>query len=315
MRASSTAAALACLVLGAGCGGAPATPTATAAALEPALEARWRRSATAGDALLPLLPEGPELVIELDLARARANPSLGPAVRALLAAPTGRSLAGLPTEAPLESVSALVLASYELGTVRARTLTLLTSNDAASLAERLGGQVVGGAVAIGPPALLAAVTERATTPASLLRLRARAMPPAATGAVLRVSAALSLEARLSLARHAGLDPPPAALSVWFDLADDAALVAHVHGGETEDPGAGSRLRAALRGALGAFAGEPQVSALGLAPTLRSAEFSETEGWQRVVVVVSPARLRRAGERARVLAAAAAPAPTAKGSEP
>ncbi len=297
------------------CGGASPPAAPIAALTEPALEPRWQRTATAGDALLRLLPEGPELVIELDLARARANPSLGPAVRALLEAPAGRSLAGLPEAAPLESVSALILASYDLGTVQAQTLTLLATDDAAALAARLGGQVIDGAVAVGPPALLAAVTARAVTPASLLRLRARAMPPAAAGAVLRASAALSLEARLSLARHAGLDPPPAALSVWLDLADDAALVAHVHGGETDDPGASARLRAALRGAISAFADEPEVTALGLAPSLRAAEISEAEGWQRVVVVVSPTRLRRAGDRARALAAAATAAPPPKGPEP
>lgn len=306
--------ALVLLVLCA-CGGASPPAAPIAALAEPALEARWQRAATAGDALLRLVPEGPELVIEIDLARARANPSLGPAVRALLEAPAGRTLAGLPEAAPLESVSALVLASYDLGTVQAQTLTLLATGDAPTLAARLGGQVVDGAVAVGPPPLLAAVQTQAATPASLLRLRARAMPPAATGAVLRASAALSLEARLSLARHAGLDPPPAALSVWLDLADDAALVAHVHGGEADDPRAGARLRAALRGAITAFAEAPEVAALGLTPSLRGAEFSEVEGWQRVVVVVSPTRLRRAGDRARALAAAATATPPPKGSEP
>lgn len=310
--------ALVGVALSTGCGGAPAAP-GSAAAIEPPLEARWQRTATAGDGLLPLVPDGPELVVELDLARARAHPSLGPAVRALLEAPTPAEMAGLPAAAPLDSVSALVLASYDLGTVQAQTLTLLaTPGDAHALAERIGGQVVGGAVALGPPALLEAVAARggAATPASLLRLRARAMPPAASGAVLRVSAALSLEARLSLARHVGLDPPPAALSLWLDLADDAALVAHVHGGEADEPGAAARLRAALRGAISALADAPEVGALGLAPALRGAELSETEGWQRVVVVISPPRLRRAGDRARALAATLAPAASApKGPTP
>src|SRR5690242_21374199 len=78
------------------------------------------RPQTATDRILPLLPDGAQLVVELDLARLRANPVVGPTVtRALARLASDRQVPGLPFEvtgSPLAAADAVVIASYGIGT-------------------------------------------------------------------------------------------------------------------------------------------------------------------------------------------------------
>lgn len=295
------------------------------------------RTATAAEALLPLLPEGAQVVIELDLDRARGNAVLGPLVRALLdqqaapgqaaARPDGGSPLGALQATPLAAAHAVVVASYRVGSADAASLTLVKSGgDLAGQARELGAVAIGQDVlALGPAELIEGARVRAEAQgqapaasaapaalAELLALRARPMPAAATGALLRVTAELSFEARLSLARQTSLDPPPARLALWVDAVDDAALILladSAEAGEAAEPAArgvaAARLGAALRGAIGELARDPRVVALGLGPSLRAAQLERAGSWVKVAVIVGPQRLQRAVQRAAMWVAARA----------
>lgn len=330
-------------LLAAGCGGAGAgvrsAPAASASSLggpgqpgvvDDALEAVWQRAATAGDPLLARLPPGAEIVVEIDLARGREHPLLGESVRALLAAAAGApwpvpsELTGQGAVDPLARAGALVMASYRVGTAEAESLTLLSwpptaGSSAQQAAAALGATALdAGALALGPPALIARVAAQpaASPPADWRRLRARAMPAGATGALVRVTAALSFEAQVALARQTGLDPPPARLSLWADAIDDAALVLWADSAELADPRAGARLAAALRGAVAELAAERRVAALGLAAPLREAALTQDHGRVRLVAIVPPARLRRVAARAKGwLSAPSAPLSSVQGAPP
>lgn len=313
------------------------------------------RAATAGDALLALVPAGAQVVIELDLDRARGNAVIGPLARALLAQISGQAAgqtagaaAGAPARSPLDELAAtplatahaVVVASYHVGSAEAASLTLVRGEgDAAKQAAAFGAVAIGDDVlALGPPDLVGQAELLGALPAAsisrsisgstststgtsaahaeLLALRARPMPSAATGAILRVTAELSFDARLSLARQTRLDAPPARLALWADAVDDAAIVLLADSRDEEAEAAGSakarkarqdqaaeRLSAALRGALGELARDPRVAALGLGPVLRGAELERAGSWIKVAIVVGPQRLQRAVQRASLWTAA------------
>jgi hypothetical protein len=291
------------------------------------------RAATATDRLLPLLPPGVEVLIELDLARARQNPVLEPLTAALTArsatASTARS--GRPgadenpgldelATAPLETANAVVVASYRVGSAEAQSLTLVAGGEISTQPRSLGAVSISkGIIALGPSALISEVQRRsrmleglALSPA-LLGVRARAMPEGAAGALLRVTAELSFEARIALARQTNLDPPPARLAVWMDAIDDAAAIVLTDCDEIRDPRGPERLHAAVRGAIAALAADPRVAGLGLVPSLRAAQIERRGSRIKVAVVVGPQRLQRAVQRA--LAWAGAPVVSALPSEP
>src|SRR5262245_53853887 len=71
--------------------------------------------------MLAMLPQGAQVVVEIDLARLRANPIVGDVVTRALA---GRSElpAGVPAP-PLAAADQVVLAAYGVGTAQAATLT------------------------------------------------------------------------------------------------------------------------------------------------------------------------------------------------
>jgi hypothetical protein len=152
-------------------------------------------------------------------------------------------------------------------------------------------------------------------PASeLVALRGHAMPAEAPGASLRITAQLSFDARIALARLTGIDAAPAQLSAWGDVVDDAALVIDC---DAADPGGGSpgkrsdparRLAATVRAALGILAEQPPIRALGLPPSLAGARLVAHGTWVRAIVAVGPAHLRRVVERAAALLGAPAPPP-------
>jgi hypothetical protein len=307
--------------------------------------------ATVSERMLAMLPQGAQVVVELDLARLRANAVVGEVVtRALAERPKAMPeampeatpeamteampdamsdglAAGMPAS-PLAAADQVVLAAYGVGTAQAATLTVLAAPhdlpDTTKLAD--------GFYAVGPTEWIEQAQQRialagtgdgrfaiAAAP-ELLELRARAMPASAPGASLRVTARLSFDARVALARQTGLDAAPAQLSAWGDVADDLALVVDC---DAEDPGSPSRgrasdapkrLEAALRGALAALADQPAVRSLGLPSSLAGARFVARGSWVRTIIAVGPAHLRRVVARATAMLATP-PAAAPRGDSP
>ena len=288
--------ALVALATAAACGGGGA-PAAVGPAEPPPAGA---------ERLLAMLPQGAQIVVEVDLARLRANPVIGPVVTRALAeppppapdaapaaawlravlrgAPPGEPPADpAPAEPPLAAADQVVLAAYGVGTAQAATLTLLAAPRDIAGATRLAD----GAYAIGPPEWIEQAQQRialATTgnaalavrPApELIELRAHAMPAEAPGASLRIAARLSFDARIALVRQTGIDTPPAQLSAWADVADDLALVIDC---DAADPGSGPAGRSSGASAGGrrgdparrlAAAVRAMLGAVADQPTIRS----------------------------------------------
>lgn len=289
---------------GAGCGGRGARRAATSAPVRPVI-------ATVGDRILPLLPDGAQVIVELDLARLRQNPVVGKLVTDAL---TGPALPlGLTAEVPLSPlvhVDTLVLASYGVGTSSAATVTILATHDVVPHGVVLGD----GLVALGPEewtaqlearAALAGLHGDATAPpivasAELLALRDHAMPAGAPGAALRITARLSFDARVALARQTGLDAPPARISIWADVVDDLAIVVDadaVDPGDKKTKHPTRRLEAGIRTVLGGLAGEPAIRALGLPQSLQNARIVAHGTWVRAIIAIGPAHLQRVVQRA------------------
>jgi hypothetical protein len=284
------------------------------------------------DRILAMLPPGAQVVIELDLARLRANPVVGEVVTRALAERTADLPAGVPAS-PRAAADQVVLAAYGVGTAQAATLTVLAAPRPVAGATQLAD----GFYAIGPPDWLDQIEQRVAlaatgeaklaiaAPPELLELRNRAMPAKASGASLRVTARLSFDARIALARQTGLDAAPAQLSAWGDVADDAGLIVDCDAADPGNRPAGSgrtsdapkRLEATLRGALAALADQPAMRALGLPSSLAGARLVAQGSWVRTIIAIGPAHLQRVVERAAQLlrdaeptaAPAPAPAPT------
>jgi hypothetical protein len=239
---------------------------------------------------------------------------------------------------PLAAADQVVLAAYGVGTAQAATLTLLAAPREVPGATRIAD----GAYAVGPPDWIAQTEQRvalATTghaefsirPApELLELRAHAMPAAAPGASLRITARLSFDARIALTRQTGIDTPPAQLSAWGDVVDDLAVVidcdatdpgsapagrpsSAAGGGRRGDPT--RKLAAALRAMLAVVADQPTIRSLGLPPSLTGARLIARGSWVRAIIAVGPDHLRRVAERAAGLIGAPPAAPTAPAASP
>lgn len=266
------------------------------------------RRATAGDRILAFAPTGAEAVLEIDLARLRRNPAVGPLVRAVTAGQLARpDLIG--------AADLLVFVSYRIGESDAGQLVFAVGAEV----ERLPAARVlePDLVAIGPPALLdrvdlvrAGAAPALSTDRALLRVRALAMPERAQGASLRMSARLGFEGRLSLARRLELDAVPAWLSVWADVADDLAAVALLGG---EGPGEARDLARAVERVRNRLARSGPTRRLGLARTVASTEVKVSGSEVRTVLVVGPQRLERLV--GRVLARLTAPPAEEQGAPP
>jgi hypothetical protein len=259
------------------------------------------RAATAGDRILALAPTGAEAVLEVDLARLRGNPAVGPLVRAVTASQLARpDLMG--------ASDLLVFCSYRVGEADAAQLVFAAGAEV----ERLPGARVLEAdlVAIGPPALLdrvdlvrAGIQPPLSADRALARVRAMAMPERARGASLRMAARLGFEGRLSLARRLELDAVPAWLSVWVDVADDLAAVALLGGdgaGEAQD------LAHAVARVRDRLSRTTPARRLGLGRAVARTAVNVQGSEVRVVLVVGPRRLGQLVEH--VLARLSAPAP-------
>ena len=262
------------------------------------------RALTNGDRVVDLLPDGVQVVIEIDVARLRRNEVVGAVVAKAL--DTGGSK--LVTEAPLEGVDEIVLAAYGVGTSNAATITVLVTKKDISGARRISEDIV----ALGPPDWVDQIARRAAiggarAPAELLKLRDRAMPAGATGAAVRVTARLAFDARVSLARQLGVDGAPAQLSAWGDVADDLAIVIDADAadpGDKDPKAAAARLATTMRRALASVADDSTVRALGVLESLRDARVKVGGTWVRTIIAIGPEHLRRVVARADALLAGA-----------
>ena len=297
-----TRAALVLIVLACGaCGGRAPQGTAPATRALPA---------TTAERMIALFPEGAQVLVELDLARLRANEVVGPvATHALAELGAETRVPGLPVTvqgSPLASADLLVLGAYGVGTAGAASIVVLATKQEVEGATRLTPEFV----ALGPPEWVrqlearAAIAERAPLAPSLalMSLRDHAMPENAPGAVLRVTAQLPFDARVALAQQVGLDTPPAQVSIWADVVDDLAVIVDV---DATDPGdkpkdSANRLAKAMTAMLAAMAREPALVPLGMASALRDARLVTDKTWVRAIIVVGPRQLKRATERARAM---------------
>lgn len=267
--------------------------------------------ATQAERALALLPDGAQIVVEIDLARLRTNTVVGPVTTdALGRAGADTKIPGLPMQvsgSPLANADLIVLAAYGVGTAQAATLTLLATKTEVPSAVKLDNEFV----VLGPEEWTRQVEARSaiaaqtplTAPADLLALRRHAVPKGAPGAVLQVTALLGFDARVALARQLGIELAPARLSAWADVADDFALVIDA---DAADPGdktgksAVARMRAGLGKLLGAAAIEPALRLLGVSSSLADARFVEQGTWVRAIVAIGPRHLARVVERARAM---------------
>jgi hypothetical protein len=296
------AVALVIAVVACACGGRARTGAPVAAP---------QRPATLAERMIALLPDGVQLLVELDLARLRANPVVGDvASRALDDLGEDAKLPGLPMTvqgSPLAAADLVVMAAYGVGTAQAATVTLLATRRDVAGATRLAPDVV----ALGPPEWISQLEARAAIAAreplvptlDLMRLRDHAMPKKAPGAVLRVTAQLSFDARVTLARQLGLPTAPAQLSIWGDVVDDLAIIVDgdaADPGDKDEKGAAQRLADAMRVLLVAAGNEPALRVLGLSGALRDVRMIDQRSWVRTIITVGPRQLARAVERARAM---------------
>jgi len=291
--------AVALVVAACGHGAKPAAPVAP------------EKPQTLAERALGMLPDGAQIVIELDLARLRANKVVGEvATKVLSDVSIDQKLPGIPIAAqgsPLAHADLVVMASYGVGTQQAATITLLATKDEVLGAARLSPELV----ALGPDEWVRQTEARAAiaartplrAPEELLRLRDHAMPEQAPGAVLRVTAMLSFDARVAMARQVGIELAPARLSVWADVVDDFAMIIDA---DAADPGdktnknSVDRMEAGIRGLLAEAANEPSLRILGLSSSLAEAKFVEQKTWVRAIVAIGPRHLARVVERAKAL---------------
>lgn len=245
------------------------------------------RAATAGDRLMARVPAGAQLVLEVDLARLRANPAVGALVTGLVDGD-----AALPGPLPpLTGADAMVLAAYRLGTAEATAITVVEGGTAPRDAIALDDRVW--AIADeGQTARLLAVGAGAPSLAgdgALRVVRDQAMPAAADGASVRVAARLDETARRGLGVSLDLvDPPPATISLWADVADDLAVIVRLG----DDPGQAATLRA-VQARLAAL---PELGLLGVRPAVTAATIARDPAGARGVLVIGPGRLARAVAR-------------------
>jgi hypothetical protein len=267
-----------------------------------------RSPTTTAERMIALLPDGAQLLVEIDLARLKANPTVG-ALATKIFGQLGEDakLPGLPMSvqgSPLASAETVVLAAYALGTAQAASVVLLGTKEDVTGGVRLAPDIV----ALGPEewtsqleARAAIATHAPIAPSlSLMPLRDHAMPAKAPGAVFRLTAQLSFDARVALARQTGLETTPAQLSIWGDVVDDLAIIIDADAadpGEKQAKDATARLSRALTTVYGLASNEPALRALGLTSALRDARMITERTWVRTIITVGPRQLARAVERA------------------
>lgn len=247
------------------------------------------RATTAGDALLPYVPAGAAVLLEVDLARLRANPTVGAAARGLIDGDGGRGAGGAAALAPaaLAGAAAAVLATYAPGQPDARTITVVRGGQRPATAVALAADIWALADEGETAALLAAAgTGGVTADRALMAMRAAVMPAGADGAALRLTARLDAAARRELGALFDERTPPAAVAAWLDVADDLAAVVWLDGVDAPTvAGWRDRLAAAL-----------PVRAIGVAPAVAAGRVEARGGGAVATIVIGPGRLARAVAR-------------------
>ena len=269
------------------------------------------RPLTRAERMIALLPNGCQMLLELDLERLRTNQVVGDvAKRALASLGAESKLPGLPLAvqgSPLATADLIIVATYGLGTTESGTVSIIATKEEIVKAVRLNNEFV----VIGTDELVRQVEARAAIASrsrldpslDLMKLRDHAMPQQAPGATLRVTARLSFDARVALARQTGLELAPAQLSIWGDVVDDLVLVIDA---DASDPGdakskdPAKRLAKAFNAVLAGFAREPVIKLLGLVNAFGNARMVVKSTWVRVIIEVGPRHLGRVVERARTL---------------
>lgn len=303
------------VLLVAGCGGKRGHTTTTSTPQAPI-------AVSLADWMIAVLPAGTQVVVEVDLARLRANATIGAVATRVLAGLGAESrVPGLPMAvegSPLAHADAVVLGAYGVGTPQAATVIVLATKAEVTGATKIAADLV----VLGPDEWTAQVAARAaiaelapdapaplggrlpvTLAEELALLRDHAMPQKAPGSVLRITARLPFDARIALARQTGLEAAPAQLSVWADVVDDFGIIIDADAadpGEKNAKAARKQLAASLRGFLNTIATDPAVRALGLANNIAGARFVEQGTWVRAIIEVGPRQLARAAERARAM---------------
>lgn len=296
-HAPLAALALGAAACGSGCG---SQRDSSAPRSRPGLPSEYQvpaRAPTAGDALLAMAPPGADVVVELDLARLRANPVVGPVVeelgRRLLGAVAGTvddsGASSTSADDWLRATEAVLLCAYHVGQDSAVTVTLIRGS--APLGERLDGQtsvLASGEWVARVRSVRAGETPPLSEDRALMRIRTQAMPERAEGGFLRAAARLSFQARVELASRLDLDAVPATVSLWSDVADDFALVTELRGTEPQD---GVTLERSVAAALEQLVRLPWIRARYLHFTLRAVDISAHLANARVLLVIGPQRLR------------------------
>ena len=133
-------------------------------------------SKTLADKIVALLPPNAQIIVELDLARLRANPVVGETFTKVTAAPIDLP-ADLP-KPPLAIADVIVFAAYGVGTSSAATIVVIGSTQEIADATRIRD----GLWAMGPGEWIRQLEARAALDVpvvasrELLELRERSMP-------------------------------------------------------------------------------------------------------------------------------------------
>jgi hypothetical protein len=235
------------------------------------------RATTAGDAALARLPDGADLVVELDLKHLRDNAAVGELAKKLLADPQAGVV--LSTDAPLARADVVVIAVYGVGKTDSKTLMQFEVDGAWQ------------------PAIDSATPRVLANDRAFMALRAQPMPPKATDAVVRVTARLDFDARVAVAARLGLDSVPASAAIWGDVADDLAVVADL---DQPNEGPGTDLPTVVGGWRDALAVRAEVTALGLGDNVAATRIVPHGTAVHVVATIGPRRLEAAVARAKLL---------------
>jgi len=266
-----------------GCGG-------DGGAKEPSYpQAKLARADTSGTPLMALAPAGANVIIEIDLARMRANGVVGELFSKISGIAQGAFGGWLDADV-------VVFCGYAVGTADASNVVVARGGTPPANAVRLDGRTV----ALGPPELVARVEALAAgtgtamaQDAAFMRLRDAAMPAKAEAAALRLTARLPFDARVGLSQLFDADTVPEAVSLWGDVVDDLAVVALLSGETVED---GAALAGEVETARTRLAGHPLARAWKLAYIVRRIQTEHTGNVARAVLVVGPNALEQAVRR-------------------
>lgn len=219
---------LAIALPGFGCASGPRSSTSTLPYL-PKLD-------SPGVSLLAFLPPDADAVVEVDVKRLRENPVVGHLFASILGLGTPSVVVSGGLAELIGDADVLVAAAYGIGSDDAATLVVLRGENfrGASLGAKNATLVDDTTIAIGSEelrkksqAIALASEDGMFADRAFLKARDAAVPDGAPGAVMRLAARLTPRTRVAAAGRLHLDQVPSVASVWFDVADDAALVAHL----------------------------------------------------------------------------------------